>query len=495
MTMISGDDLYSRLGLGKDASADDIRNAYFEAARRLHPDTNPDPRSVELFLKVQEAYEILSNPDKKRLYDASSPKTEANSPAVSFNVVYSRQSLTILDEPQLVYVILDLTSIPDPGNVVTPPLNLCLVIDRSTSMQGQRMDMVKNNVHQLIQELRPQDIISIVSYSDRAEVLLTPTRISDMGKTSSRVNKIQTSGSTEIYYGLEAGLAQLRANINSGYISHLILLTDGRTYGDEEACLKLAEQAASDGISISGLGIGADWNDKFLDQIASYSGGSTAYITGTHDLKNYLSQKLQMLGKVYAENILLDFASDPGCKLTYVFRIQPEATPLCAQTPICVGNVAQFQSMRVLLEFQVDPITKPVEEIALAKGFIRMDIPTWTVPSTWLRLNLALPVSEDIDLQPPPQAIMQCLSRLMLYRMQEKAREEVEKGDIAKATRHLHYLATHLLSQGERELAQAVLLEADAVNNDQKYSKEGDKRIKYGTRALLLLPGQEYAEQ
>jgi Ca-activated chloride channel family protein len=120
-----------------------------------------------------------------------------------------------------------------------------------------------------------------------------------------------------------------------------------------------------------------------------------------------------------------------------------------------------------------------------------MDIPTWATPSTWLRLNLALPVYEDAEIQPPPQAIMQCLSRLMLYRMQEKARKEVEQGEVSKATRHLHYLATHLLSQGERELAQAVLIEADAVTNEKKYSKDGDKRIKYGTRALLLLPGQE----
>jgi Ca-activated chloride channel family protein len=93
------------------------------------------------------------------------------------------------------------------------------------------------------------------------------------------------------------------------------------------------------------------------------------------------------------------------------------------------------------------------------------------------------------DPEQPPQAILQCMSRLTLYRMQERARAEVAAGEMIRATRHLQHLATHLLSQGERELAQAVLMEADSINKTHTFSKEGDKKIKYGTRALMLPPG------
>src|SRR5512133_2853561 len=108
---------YTLLGLTRNATPDEIRMAYFEAARRLHPDTNADPSAVEIFLQVQRAYEVLSNPDKKRIYDDNLPETDVP-PAVSFSAQFSRSFIPRLDEPQLLYVLIDLTSIPDPSITV-----------------------------------------------------------------------------------------------------------------------------------------------------------------------------------------------------------------------------------------------------------------------------------------------------------------------------------------------------------------------------------------
>src|SRR5690349_13476097 len=134
---------YTLLGLTRYATQEEIRTAYFDAARRLHPDTNADPAALEIFLQVQTAYGVLSNPDNKRNYDDNLPEDQAVTPAVSFTVQYSRIAIPRQDEAQLVYALIDLTSIPDPSATMTPPLNICVVIDRSTSMQGERMDMVK----------------------------------------------------------------------------------------------------------------------------------------------------------------------------------------------------------------------------------------------------------------------------------------------------------------------------------------------------------------
>jgi Ca-activated chloride channel homolog len=89
--------------------------------------------------------------------------------------------------------------------------------------------------------------------------------------------------------------------------------------------------------------------------------------------------------------------------------------------------------------------------------------------------------------------IVEAMSKLTLYRMQEKVRAEVNEGQIDKATKHMHYLATHLLSQGDRELAHTVLIEAEHIQQSRRLSNEGEKRIKYGTRALLLPSGMENA--
>jgi Ca-activated chloride channel family protein len=74
----------------------------------------------------------------------------------------------------------------------------------------------------------------------------------------------------------------------------------------------------------------------------------------------------------------------------------------------------------------------------------------------------------------------------MLFRMQDRARKEIEKGNIDVATRQLQTLAANLLSQGERSLAQTIMLEVDNLQKKNTLSAEGGKKIHYGTRALFL---------
>ncbi len=83
------------------------------------------------------------------------------------------------------------------------------------------------------------------------------------------------------------------------------------------------------------------------------------------------------------------------------------------------------------------------------------------------------------------------MSHLTLYRIQEKAQESVKLGDMNKASKHLHHMATHLLAKGDRNLAHTVLREAEFLKNNNKLSDLGEKKIKYGTRALLMLPEPE----
>jgi Ca-activated chloride channel family protein len=406
------------------------------------------------------------------------------------NARFSRNIVPLLAEQQLMYVLVDLICTADVEPTQLPPFHLCLVIDRSTSMQGPRMDMVKASASMLLKQFRPHDLLSVVAFSDRAEVVIAPTRLTDVAREDARISMLNAGGGTEIYQGLLLGVEQLRS-MDTKYSRQLVILTDGHTYGDDEACLELANQLVQDGITVSCLGIGHEWNDALLDKIASISGGGALFVSSPKDLNKFIDQKLTQLGTTYARNLSFEFSSDTDVKLRYAFRLHPEAGMVETSSPIQLGNLQYRKSMSFLLEFMVPPQDASAQMLRLALGQIKMEIPSIQSTRARVMIDLSRPVAVNPERESPPSVIVEAMAKLTLYRMQDRVRKEVTDGQIDKATKHLHYLATHLLSHGDRELAHTVLIEAEHIQQSRRFSKEGDKRIKYGTRALLLPPGPE----
>lgn len=483
---------YKVLGISRDALPDEIRNAYFDLARKLHPDANPDPASKEQFLSIQKAYEVLSNTARRAEYDASL-KPDLISDIIAKDIKYSRTILPALDENQLVYVLLELVNTVEPNSSMMLPMHICLVIDVSTSMKGERMDMVKASAFRLLKKLNQQDTITIVSFSDRAEVVVPSVRPTDLLRIEQKISLLNPAGGTEIYQGLETGVRQLQLYGRNADATarHLLLFTDGHTYGDEQRCFELVRQAKEDGIIISVLGIGHEWNDAFLDQLASYAGGNAIFVTSPSDLDYHLDQKIKLLSSLLARNITFNFKQDSGVELRYAFRLTPDTGPLATGSPINLGNLYFGRNIAVLFEFIVPGMKTSTGKVKLAEGKLTGDL-----PAKKSEIDYALTFHRNFSVAPepeiPPAVLVEAMARLTLYRLQERARKEVCEGQIDKATKHLQYLATHLLSTGKRELAHTVLVEAEHIKQSNYFSKDGDKRIKYGTRALLLPSGLEH---
>ena len=482
-------DYYALLGVPRDASQEEIKRAYFEAAQKLHPDKNTAAGETELFLGVQQAYETLANPKRRMQYDATLPPDERILLPYQYSVIYSRPNLIKLDEPQMLYIMLDIEAPAEARATPSPPLNVCLVLDRSTSMQGEKMDIVKATAIQVLRNLRPQDILSVVTFSDRAEVIIPASYHQERARLEAKIQMIQPSGATEMFQGLEAGVKEVMRSIDSKRINHIVLLTDGHTYGDEQQCLALATQLAERGIGVSAMGIGREWNDIFLDVLATRTGGSSAYIANPQDIKRLLLEKFNALAQVFAEDVTLDLTPIEGVELTYAFRLQPDPSPVALEKNILhLGAVLQDNSTRVLFEYIIQPKAVKSETMTFLDGNLRVSIASRPMPVPAFRMRLGRAVSDSPEAESPPAQIIQALSRLMLYRMQERARKEIEKGHIDTATRHLKTLAANLLTQGERSLAQTIMLEVDNLQRKNALSDEGSKQIKYGTRALFITP-------
>jgi len=479
-------DHYITLGVFRDASQEEIKRAYFEAAQRLHPDKNVAAGETELFLEIQQAYEVLSNPKRRNLYDATLPPDINVNAVVKHETLFSRPNLVILGEPQLIYMLLEVSPREEKESIPAPPLNICLVLDRSTSMQGEKMDMVKATAIQLMRSLRAEDVFSVVAFSDRADVIIPAAFNSDKKKQESRIQMMQTSGATEIYNGLKAGLQEIRRTVDPSRVNHIILLTDGQTYGDEQECLKLAEEAATQNIGISGMGIGHEWNDIFLDALASKTGGSSAYISNPKDIQRLLVDKFNALISTYADEVVLELKEQEHIKINYVFRLQPEGGSVAIESPMRLGPILREAPLHVLFELIVDPSALDEDVVSLLNGSLKVSITTRSAPVPPIRLNLKREVHSTPSSEPPPTRILSALSRLTLYRMQERARAAADAGQFDEAARQLQNLATHLLSKGEHSLAKTALFEADNLEKMHAWSASGNKDIKYHTRALLL---------
>lgn len=484
-------DYYALLGVSRNANAEQLRRAYRESALRLHPDRANQPGDTELFINVNKAYEILSNDDQRAQYDKRLAELEVDQVAHSSfrcEIQQSRRSLLQLDEPQVHYLLVDIT----PSDMIPehrPPINLTIVIDRSTSMRGQRLDQVRSAALTILKDMAPGDSASVVAFSDRAEVIVSPDQAKDLATARARLSLLQAGGGTEIGQGLQLGMEELQRNFSREGVNHLVLLTDGRTYGDEDLCLSLAERASEQGITINGVGIGADWSDRLLDDLASRSGGNVIFLDTPKVITGLLQRIFDGLSQVVASRVRLDGSLAQQVDLRSSFRLMPDPMPMGDSLPLVLGNLARQGRIRVLLEMVIHPIGQ-TDELTLAHLTISGDILGGSAEASSLPADVRIASSRQPDPDPPPVDLVAALNVVGLYRMQEKARHEAELGQSAQAARRLENLATHLLAAGDRELAKAALSEAERLTHTRRLSIEGEKVLKYGTRALLLLPAK-----
>ena len=480
--------LYHVLNVTAEASAEEIKAAYRHAARRFHPDLNTDPTALEELKLVADAYAILSDPIQRQAYNGALAKM-GGGPLLTLQMSFSHPALRYLDEPQILYALVTLQPSITSQKLPAPPVNLCLVVDRSTSMQGERLDRVKAAAQAIIDALRENDAFCVVSFSDRAEVVIPLLRgAPERAVAKARISTLDAGGGTEILEGLLGGLCTLQPHLSPTAVNHLLLLTDGHTYGDEDRCLLLAKLAATDGVTISSFGIGEEWNDKFLDELTSLTGGTTMYINSSEQVKAFIQERVKGLGAAYAERATMRILPDHDVKLLSAFRVSPEPGPIPVDAgPLVLGSLPRETGLSVLLKFLVPPLpTTAANPQPVARLNVIADIVSLGRRGERATADIILPAQAEPITAPPPPDLLKALSKLSQYSLQERASQAVAEGNFAEATQCLSTLGTRLLAAGQTKLAKVALAEARRLEKTQILSEEGKKNLKNGTRALLM---------
>jgi Ca-activated chloride channel family protein len=211
----------------------------------------------------------------------------ATQPKIHVERMLYRSSIAVPGETAMSYALIKL--IPAGGASPSEPLtlNLALVLDVSGSMYeedgtGQsRLQRVQDAARAAIGRLRPEDTLSIVAFAHDAQVVLPPTSIAYRDRIEDVIGRIDLfnvdPGGTSMDEGIRLGLEQVAGHHAPGKLSELVVLTDGETSGEQQ-CRELAREAARQKIRLHVIGVGTEWNQNLIKDLARLSEGDWGYI-------------------------------------------------------------------------------------------------------------------------------------------------------------------------------------------------------------------------
>ncbi|MES2680133.1 MAG: VWA domain-containing protein [Bacteroidota bacterium] len=209
------------------------------------------------------------------------------------------------------------------------PLNLSVVLDRSGSMNGNKLNYTKEALKYVVKQLHERDILSIVLYDTDVQVFLEPQHLEDKNKLLADIDGIVTGGSTNLEGGIRKGyeLVNKVKKLNSAeMINRVLLLSDGlANVGeiDPEALSTITRTYfENDHISISTFGVGNDYNENLMAKIALQGGGLYYFIYSPEKLPAIFDEELKGLSKVVAKNttIKIKFPQELSYERTFSFN-------------------------------------------------------------------------------------------------------------------------------------------------------------------------------
>jgi Mg-chelatase subunit ChlD len=188
---------------------------------------------------------------------------------------------------------------PSLSKEMLPTMNLVVVIDRSGSMAGSgKMDFVKQGLKMLVAQMKQDDFLSIVVFDTDAQVLRAAGPVNDVQAVNQLIEQIQPGGGTNLHGGLMLGYQEALKHAGGKMFSKVLLLSDGQTnHGvtDPERIVADSKSFNDKGIALSTIGIGLDYNDALMSQLAKTGSGTYHFLDSGDAVERTFFKELQSL--------------------------------------------------------------------------------------------------------------------------------------------------------------------------------------------------------
>ncbi|MCC2668973.1 MAG: von Willebrand factor type (vWA) domain-containing protein [Armatimonadetes bacterium] len=252
------------------------------------------------------------------------------------------------------------------------PVNLCLVIDRSGSMEGEPLDYVKRACGHVVDLMDPNDILSVVTFDDRSEVVMPARRVVNKALVKEHINRIQPGNTTNLYDGIAAGASQVASVRSEGYVNRVMVLTDGEpTSGvkDYSSIVGCAAEQRTRGISTTALGFGPEYNEELLAGLAKRGGGNYYYIARPVLIPEVFRSELEQLLTLVAKNIRLRLVLGKWVEVRQVYGQQPAFGPRTVDVQL--PDLERGASLRTLVELNMG--RRPAATYRVARAEVSYD--------------------------------------------------------------------------------------------------------------------------
>ncbi|MEV4803739.1 von Willebrand factor type A domain-containing protein [Nonomuraea sp. NPDC049421] len=176
------------------------------------------------------------------------------------------------------------------------PANLTFVVDVSGSMaEPGRLDLVKAALHKLLDQLAPGDQVSIVSFSDGADVLATMTPLTARDELRAAVDELEIGGGTNLEAGLVAGYQEAAKAFRPAATNRVIVLSDGlANQGDTrwQSLLDQVKDYAGKQVTLLTVGVGREYGDELMEQLADNGDGMAVYVSTQEEADKLFTTQL-----------------------------------------------------------------------------------------------------------------------------------------------------------------------------------------------------------
>ncbi|MGD9374331.1 MAG: VWA domain-containing protein, partial [Anaerolineae bacterium] len=306
--------------------------------------------------------------------------------------------LPAMNTQQLAYVLIE--AVPGASMAqVQMPLNLSLVLDKSGSMQGQKIKNLREAAKLVVDRLGPQDTISIVAFSDRKYLIADSQPVTDKEMLKKRIERIRDGGGTAISGGMAQGLKELEKALAPDSVSRMLLLTDGQTFGDEKQCKKLGQAAGDKGIVVQALGLGDDWNEDLLDEIAGASGGMADLIESPDEIMDVFDRTVKSMQDTVVQNAQMILRLANGVTPRQVWQVLPIISnlgyrPLSDRdVQVTLGELQKTQPRSLLVELLIGP--RPAGRYRIAQAEVSYDVPGLSLIGEKVKADILLDITAD----------------------------------------------------------------------------------------------------